>query len=244
MQNKYALELKNISHRFPADERKESEAISDISINIERGKFVSIVGPSGCGKSTLLRIALGLLKPIKGEVIRNFQKYAMVFQNFAIFPWLSVYDNIEFGLKMSGMKKEHAEKIVSEKIKEVGLAGFENMYPKELSGGMKQRVGIARALAMSPEVLFMDEPFSSLDTITARRLKDDLAHIWEKYDMTVVMVTHLIEEAVELSDDIIVVSQRPAHVKETLTVNLPRPRNLRSQNFFDMSDKITGLIDM
>jgi NitT/TauT family transport system ATP-binding protein len=243
MRNDLILTVHNISHHFKNEEGAIIHALSNVSFSIERGKFVCIVGPSGCGKSTLLRIILGLEPQSRGTLDRSYRKPTMVFQNFALFPWLTVFDNIGFGLKMQGKKREEAEKIIEEKIEEVGLSGFEDKYPRELSGGMRQRVGIARALAVSPDILFMDEPFSSLDSMTARKLKDDLKIIWKKYSMTIVMVTHLLEEAVELADEIIIMSRRPGTIKSTRENNLAFPRNLRSPEFFSLLDQIDAQID-
>ena len=236
------LTLEHIHHIFPED-RKKFEVIKDVSFTVKAGSFTAIVGPSGGGKSTLLRIIAGLITPTKGAIKIETHKIALVFQNFALFPWLTTFENIEFGLKMRGLKKNDRHKIVHEKIAEVGLTGFEHKYPKELSGGMRQRVGLARALAVSPDLLLMDEPFSSLDTFTAEKLRADLLAIWLKYKMTIVMVTHLIEEAVALADEVIVFSKRPAEVKSTTIIDLPRPRNMRSQEFFHLVDKLTAEID-
>lgn len=245
------LEIKNLSHSFSEEDNnpsvnrvgKKLDVLRDINFEVERGEFLSIVGPSGGGKSTLLRILAGFIQPSRGTVEKDFKKLAMIFQNFAIFPWLTVTENIEFGLKMNGVTPKERLQIVQEKIKEVGLVGFEHKYPKELSGGMRQRVGIARALALKPDVLLMDEPFSSLDTFTAEKLRQELMGIWLKYKMTVVMVTHLVEEAVELSDRIVVLSSLPGSVKLEVAVNLQRPRNKRSTEFFHLVDKITEQIE-
>ncbi len=195
MQNDFILKVNDLSHSFNEENKRNFDVIKNVSFSVKKGEFLSIVGPSGSGKSTLLRIIAGLIQPTRGSVELNTDKRAMVFQNFAIFPWLTVHDNIGFGLKMANITKKERKAIVSEKIKEVGLTGFDKKYPKELSGGMRQRVGIARALAVNPELLIMDEPFSSLDTFTAEKLRSDLLDIWNKYKMTVVMVTHLVEEA-------------------------------------------------
>ena len=244
MQNDFILKVNDLSHRFNEEDKKDLEVIKDVSFSVKKGEFLSIVGPSGSGKSTLLRIIAGLIQPTRGSVELNTDKRAMVFQNFAIFPWLTVHDNIGFGLKMANITKKERKAIVSEKIKEVGLTGFDKKYPKELSGGMRQRVGLARALAVNPELLIMDEPFSSLDTFTAEKLRSDLLEIWYKYQMTIVMVTHLVEEALQLSDRVIIVSKRPAEIKQILDVNLDRPRNIRSEHFFSLLDNITSQIEL
>jgi NitT/TauT family transport system ATP-binding protein len=247
------ISLKNVSHDFLNEKGKKVRALSDISLEIPAGKFLSIVGPSGCGKSTLLRIMAGLIAPSEGDAVLHFTRPAMVFQNFALFPWLTVLGNVEFGLIM---KKDSKEKnyskaaistIAHEKIKEVGLSGHEHKYPHELSGGMRQRVSIARALAISPDVLFMDEPFSSLDPFTADALKKDLMSLWQKYNadgvmMTIVMISHIIEDAITLSDTVAVVSSRPGQVINTHDISLSRPRNTRTQDYFELFDKITSEI--
>lgn len=234
------LTLEKIHHVFPDG---KLEAIKEVSFSVRAGSFTALIGPSGCGKSTLLRIIAGLIKPTKGKIKVETDKISMVFQNFALFPWLTVEENIEFGLKMRGMSEEHRRKIVQEKIVEVGLNGFEKQYPQSLSGGMRQRVGIARALTMEPELLLMDEPFSSLDTFTAEKLRSDLLGLWLKYKMTVIMVTHLIEEAVQMADEIVVFSRRPSHVKEVKKIEMIRPRNLRSREFFKIHDELSAKID-
>ena len=235
------FQIKDINHIFR--DGKPLEVIRDVSMSFAPGSFTAIVGPSGGGKSTLLRIMAGLIKPSAGEIQSHSKRISLVFQNFAIFPWLTAYENVEFGLKMAGMKLSERQSIVKATIEEVGLSGFEHHYPKDLSGGMRQRVGIARALAIKPDLLLMDEPFSSLDTFTAQKLRADLLDIWLKYKMTIVMVTHLIEEAVQLADNVIVLSQRPAHVKSVHHVHLSYPRNLRSHEFFSLVDTITSEID-
>ena len=233
------VSVSDLSYTYVNEETGEYfNVLKDISFDVHAGEFVSLVGPSGCGKSTLLRILTGLTKIKKGSAVSNAQKVAMVFQNFALLPWLTVKQNVEFGLKMEGLKKSERSKIAMEKISEVGLSGFENKYPKELSGGMRQRVGLARALAVSPDLLLMDEPFSSLDVITAEKLRAELLQIWSKYKMTVIMVTHLVEEAVELSDRVLVFSQRPTSLKNVFEIKTSRPRNKRSQEYYDLVDKI------
>jgi NitT/TauT family transport system ATP-binding protein len=167
---------------------------------------------------------------------------SLIFQNFAIFPWLTVEENVAFGLKMEGLPKHEIESRVRSNIETMGLKGFENRRPKELSGGMKQRVGIARALAVEPEVLFMDEPFSALDAFTARKLRQDVLDIWQQKQITVVMVTHLVEEAVELADRILVMSPHPGTVTHEVSISSPRPRNRRSADFYHHTDTLEKLI--
>lgn len=244
MPNEHILKISHVFHHFSEGPKKPFEVLKDVSFEVGRGEFVSLVGPSGSGKSTLLRIIAGLLKPSAGRLELATGKLAMVFQNFAVFPWLNARENIEFGLKMRGVDVKKRRRIAAEKIKEVGLSGFGEKYPKELSGGMRQRVGIARALAVSPELLLMDEPFSNLDAFTAEKLRQDLAEIWQKYRMTVVMVTHLIEEAIEMSDKVLVFSDRPASLKTSCLIDLARPRNKRSEDFYKIADRIASEIKL
>ncbi len=243
MQNKPAIAVEGVSFRFADETKRAPLTLKDISFSVAHSEFVSIVGPSGCGKSTLLRLILDLQKPTSGSVEKNFTKSAMVFQGVATFPWLTVYENVAFGLRMQGMRDDTIASIVREKINEVGLRQNEGKHPRELSGGMRQRVGVARALAVSPDFLVMDEPFSSLDSITATALKNDILALWEKYRMTVLLVSHLISEAIELSDRIIVMGKHPGMIKKVIPIELPRPRNPRSSEFFKLLDEITALID-
>ncbi len=242
MPNNPSLIVKNLEHHF-IEESTKTEAIRNFSLTVPAGEFVAIVGPSGCGKSTLLRIIAGLIKPSRGQVDIRGQKLAVVFQNFAVFPWLTAAENIEFGLKMAGQPAKEYKQIAKEKVEEVGLKGFENQYPQKLSGGMRQRVGLARALAVGPQLLLMDEPFSSLDAFTAQKLRQELLGIWLKYKMTIVMVTHLIEEAVEIADRVVVLSRRPAVIKSDQMVNLARPRDKRQPEFFKLADSLAAEIE-
>ncbi len=236
------LNLKNISQKFKT-KGEDLIALKDISLSVRQGEFVTFIGPSGCGKSTLLRIIGGLQKPVDGVVSwEERPKIGFVFQNYALFPFLTVFENIEFGLKMSGVKSSQRKKLVTELISEVGLTGFADKHPKELSGGMKQRVGIARSLSISPNVLLMDEPFSSLDEFTAESLRSLLLKLWEKRGITVIMVTHLIREALDLSDTIVVFTPRPGTVEKIINNPLKRPRELRSNGFFIMEDKLKSLV--
>jgi len=237
-----ALVLSRVSARFDDEEIKNVSVLKDISFSLPAGSFVSIIGPSGAGKSTLMRVILGLMPAESGTIVRNFSRPAMVFQNYALFPWLSAINNVAFGLRMAGMKKKDRERIAREKLNEVGLGHLENHYPAALSGGQRQRVGLARALAISPDLLIMDEPFSNLDSITAESLKTDLLKIWRAYGMTILMVNHLIPDAIELSDQIIVMGAKPGRVQEIVKIHLSRPRDTRTERFFKEVDYLTNII--
>ncbi len=214
-----------------------------VNFTVDKGEFICIIGPSGSGKSTLLRLMAQLDKPNSGAVERKKNlELAMIFQNFALFPWLTVTENIAFGLKMQEAPQTKLRHQVIHYIKEMGLSDFAEKHPRELSGGMRQRVGIARAMAIEPDILFMDEPFSSLDSFTANKLRHEMLNLWHKKHMTVVMVTHLVEEAVEMADRIVVFTPRPGKVKEIIEVPIPRPRNKRSDDFYNLVDKIEQLI--
>lgn len=236
------LKLNNISKIFEF-ESQTLVALEKINFEVKKGEFFTIIGPSGCGKSTLLRIIAGLEKPTTGTLgWEEIPKIGFVFQNFALFPYLTVTENIEFGLKMTGSDSSERKKVAQQLIKEVGLIGFEDKHSKELSGGMKQRVGIARALAIDPNVLLLDEPFSSLDEFTAEILRGLLLELWQKRKITVIMVTHLIREAIELSDNILVMTPQPGTVEQIVINKIARPRNLRSEDFFELEDKLKELI--
>jgi NitT/TauT family transport system ATP-binding protein len=234
------ITIKNIDKQFSVGDETQVSLIN-INFDVSEGEFVCIVGPSGCGKSTLLRIISRLMPATAGIVERSDDsKLSMVFQNFALFPWLTVEENVAFGLKMKS--QSNALEKAAEYIKEMGLEGVENKHPKELSGGMKQRVGIARALAVEPDVLLLDEPFSSLDIFTANKLRKELLSVWKKKKLTVIMVSHLIEEAVELADRVVVMSASPGKIKSIEEIKLSRPRNERSAEFYKYVDKIQELI--
>lgn len=237
-----ALVLSRVNASFGDEKRGEASVLKDITFSVPTGSFVSIIGPSGAGKSTLMRVILDLMPPSSGEVVRTFKKPAMVFQNYALFPWLSALDNVAFGLKMQGVPIKERERIAREKLDEVGLAHLEKHFPAALSGGQRQRVGLARALAISPDLLIMDEPFSNLDTITSEALKADLLKIWRSYGMTILMVNHLIPDAIELSDTIFIMNAHPGRIEKTVTTDLPRPRDTRSAAFFKEVDALTEVI--
>jgi NitT/TauT family transport system ATP-binding protein len=246
------LELNHVSKSF-THAKGSLRVLEDISFPIEEGQLVAVVGPSGCGKSTMLRIINGLMPPTEGQVVYQGKQVdginpecSLVFQSFALMPWLSVKANVELGLEARGMPPTEREKRASFYIDKVGLDGFEEAYPRELSGGMKQRVGLARALAVEPRVLLMDEPFSALDALTAITLREELIDIWQSPDMpvhTIVIVTHIIEEAVELADRILVLSAHPGRLVADLRVTLPRPRDRRNEEFNSLTDKVFSLIE-
>ena len=222
----------DISLVFKSKKRDPVTAINRLSLEIAKGEFVSIVGPSGCGKSTFLNMLLGLLRPDSGQLQMDGrtitgpgQERAMVFQEFGLLPWRTVTANVELGLELKGIAAGKRTERAMELIQLVGLEGFERHYPHELSGGMKQRVGLARALATEPEVLLMDEPFAALDAQTRDLMQSELLQIWERTRKTVLFVTHSIEEAAYLSDRVIVMTARPGRTKETLKIQLPRPRD-------------------
>lgn len=238
------LEVSRITKTFFTQKRRPSIALSNISFDVKPGEFVCLVGPSGCGKSTLLRIIAGLINSDEGVVKRSRIdiEQAMVFQSAAIFPWLTVEENIAFGLKMQDADENIIHKTVRRELAQMGLERSAQHHPKELSGGMKQRVGIARALALDPDLLLLDEPFSALDAFTAERLRLDVLKVWQERRQSVIMVTHLIEEAVLMADSIVVLSARPGTVREIIPVKLKRPRNPRSAEFYRLVDTVRNLV--
>ncbi len=225
------IEIDRVSHVFQTSARQDHLALSDISLTVADGAFVSILGPSGCGKSTLLYIVGGFVRPtqgaakMKGKAIRGpGPDRGPVFQEFALFPWKTVLGNVMYGPRQQGVKHADAEAQSRALLEMVGLKGFENFYPKELSGGMKQRVALARTLAYHPEVLLMDEPFGALDAHTRTRLQNDLLNIWERDRKTVLFVTHSVEEAVFLSDKVVMMTRAPGRIRQIVDIDLPRPR--------------------
>lgn len=249
------LELRNVTKEFIDNNGNCTKILNNINLIINHNEFISIVGPSGCGKSTLLRIMMGLEKYTNGEILFKGMSMktdgtvnphmAMVFQSFGLFPWLTVVENVEFGLESMHMPKVQRRKKSLSIIQDVGLEGFEAAYPRELSGGMKQRVGIARALVMDPEILVMDEPFSALDPLTAEALREEILKVWSNKLATpevVIMVTHNIEEAVYLSDKVIILSHRPGSVLKEVNMQIPRSREKKDKSIYEYSDYITTLI--
>lgn len=242
------IQARAITLTFRPKDREPVTALKGFSLEVVKGEFVSIVGPSGCGKSTFLNILLGLLKPDQGEMQLNGtrivgpgQERAMVFQEFGLLPWRTVLANVELGLELKGVSASIRRERAMDLVGMAGLLGFENHYPHELSGGMKQRVGLARALATDPEVLLMDEPFAALDAQTRDLMQAELLQIWDRAKKTVIFVTHSIEEAAYLSDRVVVMSARPGRIKEILKIELPRPRDYEMRltpEFNDIKSRI------
>jgi NitT/TauT family transport system ATP-binding protein len=228
------LEVRRLSKIFfeQNDPRKPGlVALYDISLTIRKNEFVSLLGPSGCGKTTLIRIIAGLLAADRGDVLVNQRcvtapgrDRCMVFQQFGLLPWRTVMSNVEFGLEIEGMARDERRAVADKYLELVGLKGFENYYPHQISGGMQQRVGIARALSKKPEILLMDEPFGAVDAQTREQLQEELLKIWAQTETTVVFVTHSIDEAIYLSDRVVVMQARPGRIKEEVQIDLPRPR--------------------
>ena len=206
-------------------------ALHNVSFSVRKNEFVCLLGPSGCGKTTLIRIVAGLIRADRGEIRVNGtpvtapgRDRCMVFQQFGLLPWRTVLSNVEFGLEIEGVARAERQKIAREYLALVGLNGFEHYYPHQISGGMQQRVGIARALSKKPDILLMDEPFGAVDAQTREQLQEELLKIWAKTDTTVIFVTHSIDESIYLSDRVIIMQSRPGRIKEEVAIDLPRPR--------------------
>lgn len=228
------LEIKNVTKVFHTKE-KDVKAIDGISFNVNRGEFISIIGPSGCGKTTLLRLIMGIEKDYEGDILLNGKRVekpgidrGVVFQDHRLLPWLTIEENLGLGLKNE--KKQLAMEVEAI-LKKVDLSGFGKHYPRQVSGGMSQRASIARALLRKPEILLLDEPLGALDALTRFNMQSELEKIWLYNKTTMIMVTHDIEEAVYLSDRIVVLDSRPCKVKEIFNINLPHPRDRRSKKF-------------
>lgn len=233
-----ALHLDHVRKVFPAQNHSSSKnykpefiAVENVTLDIRQGEFVSIVGPSGCGKSTLLDLIAGLTKPSSGQILLSGKQITqpgldrgIVFQQYALYPWLNALENIEFGLEAKGVAKKERREKAEYYLKLVGLSGFEKHYPNELSGGMKQRVAIARSLAYEPEILLMDEPFAALDAQTRETLQGELINIWKSSKKTIVFITHSIDEAIYLSQRVAIMTSRPVRIKEVIEI----PQSLRS----------------
>jgi NitT/TauT family transport system ATP-binding protein len=226
------IQGRNVNLTFRPPNRGPVRALQNFDIDIQEGEFLSIVGPSGCGKSTFLNVLLGLIRPDSGDVRMQgtpisgpSTNRAMVFQEFGLLPWRTVKANVELGLELKGLGGAERARVSEPLIEMVGLAGFEGHFPHELSGGMKQRVGLARALATDPDVLLMDEPFAALDAQTRDLMQVELLRIWQQAKKTVLFVTHQIDEAIYLSDRVMVMTKRPGRAKKIFPIELPRPRD-------------------
>ena len=240
------ISLKNIGMEY----QNGVTALTNVSIDIKKGEFVSLLGPSGCGKTTLLRIIADLLKPTSGEVTvggetpteaRLKRKYGIIFQSPVLYDWRTVKKNVMLPMEILKVPKPDREERAMQMLELVGLTDFADRYPKQLSGGMQQRVGIARALAIQPEILLMDEPFSALDEFTCEKLHEDLLRIWRKTDKTIVFVTHNSAESVFLSDRVCVLSPHPGRLSALIDIDLPRPRTAEIKNTIEFTDYVAKI---
>lgn len=251
MPEKPLFEIQGISKEYPHPHKKTLRVLENISFSLNSNEILAIIGPSGCGKSTLLRIIAGLIPPTRGKILYHgnacsglMPGSSMIFQNFALYPWMTVRENVEMALMALHEKKEEREKKTRKALKDMGLKGFEESYPREISGGMKQRVGIARALVRNPEMLFMDEPFSNLDAFTAETLRSELIQIWEKKEnglQSILLVSHDIYEVASMADRILVLSKNPGKIHTLLENRIPRPRSPHSPAFLQLVQKLHDL---
>jgi len=245
-----AIDLLRVSKTYHREGVGDVEALRPVELNIGEGEFVSLIGPSGCGKSTLLNMVAGFEKPSAGSIIVNQNKIhgpdidrGVVFQDYALFPWLTVLDNVAFGLKSQNIPKNERIRIAREYLSLVGLEDFANKLPSELSGGMKQRVGLARAFATNPSIILMDEPFGALDALTRRFLQEELLRIWRKHRKTVILVTHSVQEAIVLSTRVVVMTARPGRIKSDCRIEMDYPRKPGSDTFRAYEDQIFAQLD-
>jgi NitT/TauT family transport system ATP-binding protein len=245
------VEVRDVTVRF-GKTAQAMEAASHVSLEVKPGEFVSVVGPSGCGKSTLLNIVAGFITPTEGEALVDGRPIhgpgadrGVVFQQYSLFPWMTVRRNVEFGLKMQGMGQHQRQTAARSLLGMAGLLAFENHYPDQLSGGMKQRVGIVRALATSPQVMLMDEPFGALDSQTRAVMQEILTNMWQELRLSVLFITHDIEEAIFLSEKVYVMTARPGRIKAEIPIPLPRPRTpemMSSPTFHALVRQLKALI--
>ena len=242
------IQVNGVSKRFDIP-GGEVIALKDIDLAINKGEFVCLLGPSGCGKSTLLNAVAGFALPtsgtitVDGRVVREpGPERGMVFQEYALFPWMTVSQNVAFGLEIKGMARAGIKTRVAELLEMLKLSDFADRFPKDLSGGMRQRVAIARVLALDPPVLLMDEPFGALDSLTRRSLQDELLRIWAQMKKTIIFVTHSIEESIYLADRIVVMTYRPGTVKADIHVEMPRPRDSATVSFNDLKRQLATLV--
>ncbi|GAA0235001.1 ABC transporter ATP-binding protein SaoA [Metaclostridioides mangenotii] len=242
------LDVKNISKSF-INNKKHVEVLDDISLEVDQGEFICLLGPSGCGKTTLLTIIGGFQKPESGEILVNGNKVtkpgidrAFIFQNYALFPWKSVRDNVLYPMKQQKIPKEEREKKLEELIEMSDLKGKESMYPHQLSGGMKQRVAVIRALACNPEVLLMDEPLGAVDLKMRQNLQEELEKIWSANRITAVMVTHDVDEAVYMSDRVVIMSRNKGEIIGNIKIDIPRPRNRDCNEYEKYKSQVSEIL--
>ena len=246
------LAIDDVTVRFEIKGKPPVVALDGVSLAVPDNQFSAILGPSGCGKSTLLRLVAGLQEETQGRITLDGERIhgpsvdrGMVFQSYTLFPWLTIRRNVEFGLSIKGLARAERERIAGDLMEQVGLAGFEDVYPEQLSGGMRQRAALARALANDPKILLMDEPFGALDSQTRQLMQELLLEVWERDHKTVLFITHDIDEAIFLSDVVHVMTARPGRIKHSLAVDIPRPRStetLTSKDFTGYKREILALM--
>jgi ABC-type nitrate/sulfonate/bicarbonate transport system ATPase subunit len=244
------IEIQSVSVEFAARSAETYlTALADVSLDVEDGEFVCLLGPSGCGKTTLLNSIAGFMGPTQGQIQVNSRAVegpgpdrGMVFQEYGLLPWFTVEQNIQYGPKLKGLSKDELQRISNQYVELVNLAGFEHHYPNELSGGMKQRVGIARALANQPDILLLDEPFGALDEQTRHLLQEELLKIWEAERRTCIFVTHSIAESIFLADRVVVMTARPGRIKQEIRISFPRPRDRASEEFFALYREVNEIL--
>lgn len=242
------IQVNHVSKIFSTGGR-EVIALDDINLDVQPGEFICLLGPSGCGKSTLLNAIAGFSSPTSGSITVDGKQFAepgpdrgMVFQEYALFPWMTVEKNIAFGLEIKKLPKEIISNKVDALLEMLNMQDFRERYPKDLSGGMRQRVAIARVLALDSPIMLMDEPFGALDSLTRRNLQDELLRIWIEYKKTIIFVTHSIEESIYLADRIIVMTYRPGKIKKQVSVTLPRQRDPSSAQFNELKKELSALV--
>jgi NitT/TauT family transport system ATP-binding protein len=242
------LRMEHVGMVFDGDGKSVS-VLEDINLDVSEGEFICLVGPSGCGKSTLLNLTGGFLSPTSGSITIDGQavhgpdpRRILVFQERGVFPWLTVEGNIGFGL--SRLSQAERDERIAHYVEMVRLQGFEHTYPSDLSGGMKQRLQVARALAVNPDILYLDEPFGALDSVTRLIMRGELLRIWQSERRTIIFVTHDIDEAVQLADRVVVLSSRPAKIEDILTIDIARPRNISSPRYLELRDELLNKIGL
>ncbi|BDD91485.1 ABC transporter ATP-binding protein [Pandoraea sp. XJJ-1] len=244
------IEIEHVGKQFPIP-GGVVDALKDIDLTIGAGEFVCLLGPSGCGKSTLLNALAGFVQPTSGAIRIDGRAHAaaepgpdrgMVFQEYALFPWMTVAQNIAFGLEIKGMRRAEINERVDLLLGKLNLREFRDRFPRDLSGGMRQRVAIARVLALDSPILLMDEPFGALDALTRRTLQDELLRIWEEFKKTIIFVTHSIEESIYLADRVVVMTYRPGTVKRDMVIDLPRPRDTAGSEFNELKKSLAQMV--